>query len=318
MKTMKAVRLHTYGAPDRLVYEENVPRPEPAQNQVLVKIYACGVGPWDAEIRRGDWKGMVDYPLPLILGTEVAGKVAEVGSDVTNLQVGQDVYGVADMTLSGANAEYGVSRSTTLAAKPKTLDYLQAAAVPVVAVTAWQMLFDLAQLQSHQTVLVHGAAGSVGRFAVQLAKRLKAHVIGTASAKDVEAVRALGADEAIDYRTIPFEQVVQNVDVVLDTVGGDTRQRSFAVLKPGGILIASSAPLTEAEQAIAKDKGVRAEFVESNVTTDLLNEITALLDDHQLTIQVGSVLPLEQAKRAHEMMENHQLPSGKLVLQVVH
>ena len=317
MKPMKAVRLHTYGAPDGLVYEENVPRPEPAQNQVLVKIYACGVGPWDAEIRRGDWKSMVDYPLPLILGTEVAGKVAEVGSDVTNLQVGQDVYGVAEMTLSGANAEYGVIRSTTLAAKPKTLDYLQAAAVPVVAVTAWQMLFDLAQLQPHQTVLVHGAAGSVGQFAVQFAKLKGIRVIVNASGKDADYLQSLGADEFIDYHSVPFETIVRDVDVAIDTVGGDTRTRSWRVIKKGGILVASSAPPTEADKAAAAIHAVRTSFVYGTAHAELLGEIGRLIDAGRVKPDIGIVLPLLEAQKAHEIMDSGHHPRGKVVLQVI-
>jgi NADPH:quinone reductase-like Zn-dependent oxidoreductase len=313
---MKAVRIYAYGAPDVLVYDNHVSRPQPAPGQVLVQVHACGVGPWDTEIRRGDWKNMIDYPLPLILGTDVAGVVAEVGAGVTELQAGQAVYGVVDMTLSGANAEYALSRAAALAPKPETLDFVQAAAVPVVAVTAWQMLFDIAQLQSEQTVLVHGAAGSVGSVAVQLAERTGARVIGTASAQALDVIRSLGAEEAIDYHATPFEQIVHEVDVVIDPVGGDTRQRSFNVLKPGGILVASSAPPTEGDREIAAAKGIRAAFVESNVTTDLLNQITALIDRQQLKVQVGTVLPLEKAQQAHEMLESHH--QGKIVLQVLH
>jgi NADPH:quinone reductase-like Zn-dependent oxidoreductase len=317
MQTMKAERIHSYGTSDVLVHEENVPRPEPGQDQVLVQVHASGVGPWDADIRRGDWRSMIDYPLPLILGTEVAGVVAEVGPGVTDLQIGQEVYGVVDMTLSGANAEYAVGHAASLAPKPKTLDFIQAAAVPVVTVTAWQMLFDIAQLQAGQIVLVHGAAGSVGNVAVQLAKRTGAHVFGTSSAKDLDAVELAGAEESIDYHSIPFEQVVHGVDVVIDTVGGDMRERSFNVMKPGGILVASSAPPTQADQDMAAAKGVRVAFVEANVTTDLLNKIAALIDGQHLTVEVGDVLPLEQVKQAHEMLENHKHARGKMVLRVL-
>jgi NADPH:quinone reductase-like Zn-dependent oxidoreductase len=317
MQTMKAERIHAYGASDVLVHEENVPRPEPSQDQVLVQVHASGVGPWDADIRRGDWRSMIDYPLPLILGTEVAGVVAEVGPGVTDLQIGQEVYGVVDMTLSGANAEYAVGHAAALAPKPKTLDFIQAAAVPVVTVTAWQMLFDIAQLQVGQTVLVHGAAGSVGNSAVQLAKRTGARVFGTSSAKDLDAVDLAGAEESIDYHSIPFEQIVHDVDVVIDTVGGDMRERSFNVLKPRGILVASSAPPTQADKDMAAAKGVRVAFVEAKVTADLLNKIAALIDGQHLTVEVGDVLPLEKVKQAHEMLESHKHARGKIVLRVL-
>ncbi len=179
-RTMKAVRIHEFGDPDVLVYED-APRPKPKAGQVLVRVHAAGVGAWDPDIRRGEWQEMIEYPLPLILGTDVSGVVEAVGSRVTNLQKGQEVYGVADMTLSGSNAEYALGKAGYFAAKPKSIDHVQAASVPVVAATAWQMLFDLAHLTEGQTVLIHGAAGSVGQFAVQFAKRKGARVIGNAS-----------------------------------------------------------------------------------------------------------------------------------------
>ncbi|MDB6090376.1 MAG: Alcohol dehydrogenase zinc-binding domain protein [Gammaproteobacteria bacterium] len=312
---MKAVRLHEYGPPSVLVYED-APRPQPQAGQVAVQIYAAGVGVWDAEIRRGEWRDMIDYPMPLILGTDVAGKVAETGSGVTNLRVGQDVYGVVDMTLSGSNAEIGLGRAAALSPKPSTLSYEEAAAVPVVAVTAWQMLFDLAGVKARQTVLIHGAGGNVGRFAVQFAKRAGATVIGTASARDLDDVRALGADQILDYKGKPFEQIVRNVDVVIDLVGGDTRRRSWDVLKEGGILVAASEELSEEDTQVARRKNVRAAFVEVDVTANLLARLTELLDARQITTKVGAILPLAQARRAHEMIEAHQQPSGKLVLKV--
>jgi NADPH:quinone reductase-like Zn-dependent oxidoreductase len=312
---MKAVRIHKYGPPSVLIYEE-APRPRPEAGQVAVQIHAAGVGVWDPEIRRGEWREMIEYPLPLILGTDVAGKVAEVGNGVTNLQVGQDVYGVVDMTLSGSNAEIGLGRAAALSPKPVSLAYEEASSVPVVAVTAWQMLFDLAKLKGGQTVLVHGAGGNVGRFAVQFAKRAGATVIGTASARDLEEVRALGANEALDYRGKPFEKIVRDVDVVIDLVGGDTRKRSWNVLKAGGILVVASEELSEGDIQMANRKGVRTEFVEANVTARLLAQITGLLDTQQITTKVGGRLPLAQTRRAHEMIEAHQQPSGKIVLNV--
>lgn len=259
---------------------------------------------------------MIEYPLPLFLGTDVAGTVAEVGKGVTDLQVGQDVYGVVDMTLSGYNAEYGVARAAALSPKPATLRYEEAASVPIVAATAWQMLFDLAELKAKHTVLIHGAGGSVGRFAVQFAKRAGANVIGTASEKDLEAVRALGADQALDYRGTPFEQSVRDVDVVIDLIGGDTRTRSWEVVKPDGILVAASDPLSEEDERMAKEKGVRTAYVESDSTATLLTQFTELLDTKQITTLVAAVLPLAEARRAHEMIERHQHPSGKIILQV--
>jgi NADPH:quinone reductase-like Zn-dependent oxidoreductase len=178
------------------------------------------------------------------------------------------------------------------------------------------MLFDLAKLKAGQTVLVHGAGGNVGRFAVQFAKRAGATVIGTASARDLEEVRALGAAQALDYRGKPFEQIVRNVDVVIDLIGGDTRRRSWEVLKVGGTLVAASEELSEEDTQLASTKSVRAAFVEADVTANLLAQITELLDARQITTKVGGILPLAQTKRAHEMIEAHQQPSGKMVLKV--
>lgn len=314
--TMKAVRLHRYGDPDVLIYED-APRPSPQAGQVLVRIHAAGVGVWDPSIRRGEWQDMVDYRLPLILGTDVAGTVAEVGEGVTDLQAGDDVYGIVDMTLSGSNAEYGLAHAATLAPKPETLGFEEAAAAPIVAATAWQMLFDLGKLEQGQTVLIHGAAGSVGSFAVQFAHRAGARVIGTASERDTEAVRALGADQALDYRAQPFEKIDADVDVVIDLVGGDTRRRSFHVLKRGGILVAASASFSDEDQQTASDKSVDTAFVEADVTAKFLARLTELVDAQEIiSTQVGSVVPLAEARRAHEMIENHDHPRGKIVLKI--
>jgi NADPH:quinone reductase-like Zn-dependent oxidoreductase len=314
-RKMKAVRLHKYGSPDALVYED-VARPKPKAGQVLVRIHAAGVGPWDADIRRGEWKDMIDYPLPLILGTDVAGKVAETGKGVTSLEVGQDVYGVVDMTLSGSNAQYGLGHPVNLSPKPASLNFEEACAVPVVAATAWQMLFDLAGLKAEQSVFVAGASGSVGSFAVQFAKPAGAKVIGTASKQNMEAVRALGADGVLDYHAKPFEEVVHDVDVVLDLIGGDTRKRSWNVLRRGGILVAASDELTEEDKHTAKEKHVRVAFVESDVKAKLLAQITELFDSKKIHVHIGAVVPLAEARRAHEMIEKHRHPRGKIVLTV--
>ena len=220
------------------------------------------------------------------------------------------------MDLSGSNAEYGLGRAVALSAKPSSLSYEEAASVPVVAVTAWQMLFDLAQLKTEDTVLIHGASGNVGTYAVQFAKRTGARVVGTASSKDLEAVRALGADQVLDYRATPFEQAVHDVNVVIDLIGGDTRQRSWGVLKRGGILVAASDELSKEDKKTAKAKGVRTAFVEADVDAKLLTQITKLFDTQEITTQVAATVPLAEAKRAHEMIENHQHPRGKIVLKI--
>ncbi len=314
-KMMKAARLHQFGGPKVLVYED-VPQPEPGPGQVLIRVRAAGVGPWDGEIRRGEWKAIVDYALPLILGMDLSGEVEAVGYGVDGLLPGQAVYGVADMTLSGSNAEYALGRAEFLAPKPAVLDHVRAAAVPVVATTAWQMLFDLGGLASGQTALVHGAAGGIGQFAVQLARAAGARVLATASGRDIPYLRGLGADEVIDYRTARFEDVSRDVDVVIDTVGRDTRARSWQVLRPGGILVASSYPLTDDDEAAAAAHSVRATFVEGTSRADLLAELARRLDAGALAPDVGLVVPLAEARRAHEALDGGHRQRGKIVLVV--
>jgi NADPH:quinone reductase-like Zn-dependent oxidoreductase len=313
---MKAVRLHQFGKPNVLVFED-VSRPETQEGQVLVHVHAAGVGSWDGEIRRGEWKSIIDYPFPLILGTDLSGTVEAVGAGVKHLQVGQEVYGIADMTLSGSNAEYALCEAKFLAAKPKSLNHMQAASMPVVAATAWQMLFDIANLMQGQSVLIHGAAGSVGQFAVQFAKHKGIHTIANASGRDADYLQSLGADEFIDYHSTPFEKVVHDVDAVIDTIGGETRTRSWSVIKKDGILVASSAPPTAADEAAAAIQGVRTSFVYGTAHAELLSQIGCMIDASEVKPDVGTVLPLLDVQKAHEMIDSGHHPRGKIVLQVI-
>ena len=227
---MNAARVHQFGPPEAITVER-VPLPTPGEGEVLVRVAAAGVGPWDAWIRAG--KSVLPQPLPLTLGSDLSGTVAAVGPGVVGARLGEEVYGVTNGRFTGAYADYALAEVARIAPKPAPLDHLQAASVPVIAVTAWQMLFDHARLVEGQRVLVHGAAGSVGAFAVQLAHQASAHVIATASAGDLVRVRDLGAEEAIDFRATRFEAVAGEVDAVIDLVGGETLERSFAVLKAG-------------------------------------------------------------------------------------
>lgn len=310
---MKAVRTHAYGKPEVLVYED-APLPGIGSEEVLVEVHAAGVNPLDCKIREGRMKAIFDYPKPFILGLDVSGKVAAIGSAVQNFHLGQEVYGVAEVSRSGAYGEYAIAQPHKLAAKPKTLDYVQAASIPVVAMTAWQALFDVAGVSPGQTVLIHAASGGVGIFAVQLAKLKGAKVIGTASANNLEFVKELGADEVIDYKTTKFEDVVSNVDLVLDTIGGDTRERSWGVIKPNGILVSLISSLPPS-QATALEKGVRAVGLVMQPQASQLTEIAALLDSGKIKTVVGKVLPLAAARQAHELIENGGT-RGKIVLQV--
>lgn len=307
---MRAVRIHEFGGLDTLVYED-VPRPVPGKGEVLVRVGAAGVGPWDALIRSGQSK--LGQLLPITLGSDLSGVVEEVGPGVTILAAGEAVFGATNPQFSGAYAEYALAEAAMLAPKPSRLSDPEAASVPVVAVTAWQMLFDYGKVDAGKRVLVQGAAGNVGAYAVQLAKEAGAEVTAAVFAKDVEYVRGLGADHVSNVTTERFEDQAQSMDVVLDLVGGETLARSFAVLKPGGILVSV---VTLPDQNQAARHGVRGVFFHVNVTTQGLTRIAGLFDSGRLTTDVGEVLPLAEARLAHEMLAGKPHKRGKIVLSV--
>ncbi|HEY6970412.1 MAG TPA: NADP-dependent oxidoreductase [Candidatus Angelobacter sp.] len=307
---MKAARVLHFGPPS-VIENDDLPRPEPAEEQLLVRVKAAGVGPWDALIREG--KTELQEPLPLILGSELAGIVDAVGAGVAGFRRGDEVYGATNEQFTGGYAEYALPLAKMMAQKPKTLNFIQAASAPIVSVTAWQMLFDYAHVAAGQTILIHGAAGNVGAYAVQLASQAGLHVIATAASADLEYVRGLGAEKVVDYKKERFEDSVTGVDAVLDTVGGDTQQRSLRVLKPGGILVSAVSPVPEATQ---KRYGIRAAFFYVAVTTARLNKITDLFDNGKLITDVGTVLPLEEVRVAHEMLGGAPHKRGKIVLSV--
>jgi NADPH:quinone reductase-like Zn-dependent oxidoreductase len=308
---MKAWRVREFGPPEVMIFE-TVARPDPGPGQVLVKIHAAGVGPWDGWIRAG--RSALPQPLPLTLGSDLSGEVAALGSGISELAVGDQVFGVTNPQFVGAYAEYAVGSARMLANKPSSLTYVEAASVPVIAVTAWQGLFDQARLEAGQTVVIHGAAGNVGAYAVQLARRAGLRSIATAGTQDIDYVRALGADKVVDYHTQRFEDEVKDADAVLDLVGGDTQTRSFQVLRPGGKLISA---VSQPDQDRAKQHGVNAAFFLVEVTTERLRKIAELIDRGELKTRVGAVLPLVDARVAHMMLEGRRPPpKGKIVLNV--
>lgn len=311
MATMKAVRVHEYGGPEVLRYED-APRPEPAAGEVLVKVHAAGVNPVDWKVRAGYTKGFLDYKLPMIPGWDLSGVVETVGPGVTGWKPGDAVYSRPDISRDGAYAEYIAVKAAELAPKPKTLDHTKAAAIPLASLTAWQALFDAGGLQAGQTVLIHAAAGGVGTFAVQLARWKGARVIGTASEKNHAFLRELGADQLIDYNKTRFEDVVRDVDVVLDAMAGETRDRSWQVIRKGGILVTI---LGQPSAQDAAKHGVRAAGVFVQPNRAELEQIGALADAGKVKPIIEAVLPLKDARRAHEM--NQTLHTrGKIVLQV--
>ncbi|MCK9374656.1 MAG: NADP-dependent oxidoreductase [Syntrophobacterales bacterium] len=311
MAKMQAVRFHSYGAPEVLVLEE-APRPQAGAGEVLLRVHAAGVNPLDWKVRAGHLKEWLPHRLPLIPGWDVSGVVEAVGPEVTAFKTGEAVYGMLDFNRQGAYAEYVAARTGELARKPRSIDHIQAAAVPLAALTAWQALFEVAGLAPWHTVLIHAAAGGVGHFAVQLAKWKGAKVIGTASAGNASFLRELGADEVIDYRSTRFEEAVGEVDVVLDTMGGDTQQRSWKVLKKGGILVAT---LGISSPVAAREHEVRGQGVSVHADAAQLIQIAALIDAGDLKPAVTAVLPLAEAARAHELSQAGHV-RGKIVLQV--
>ncbi|HTS56648.1 MAG TPA: NADP-dependent oxidoreductase [Terriglobales bacterium] len=312
MENMKAVRIHNYGGPEVLRFED-APRPTPGSGELLIKVHAAAVNPVDGKIRAGYMKEIVPFVLPFIPGWDVSGVVETTGSGVTKFKKGDEVYARPDLSRNGAYAEYIVVKEAETALKPRSVDHVHSAAIPIVASTAWQALFDHAALANEQRILIHGAAGGVGSFAVQLAKWKGAYVIGTASTQNTAFLRELGVDEAIDYEKTRFEDVVRNVNVVFDTIGGDTRTRSWKVLKKGGILVSIVGPPPSADEA-AKH-GVRSAFFSAQTNASQLAEIAKLVDLGKVYPIVETVLPLAEARRAHELTEKGHA-RGKIVLKV--
>jgi NADPH:quinone reductase-like Zn-dependent oxidoreductase len=306
---MKAARVLRFGPPS-VVQIDEVPRPSRGRGQLLVRVEAAGVGNWDALFREGESKL---EPLPIILGSDISGTVEALGPEVSGFNPGDEVYGSTNPQFSGGQAEYAVPLAGMIAPKPKSLNFIEAASVPVVAVTAWQMLFEYGNAVAGQTVLIHGAAGSVGAFAVQLAREAGLHIVATAGTADLDYVRGLGAEKVFDYRKERFEESLSGVDIVLDGVGGVTQEKSLRVLKPGGILVSIVSEVPEVAQ---KQYGIRGAFFYAEVTTARLNKITELIDGGKLSADVGTVLPLEQVRTAHEMLAGAPHKRGKIVLTV--
>jgi NADPH:quinone reductase-like Zn-dependent oxidoreductase len=311
---MKAVRIHKYGGPEVLQYED-APRPQPESGEVLIRVYAAGVNPIDWKVREGYMKDLWPHKFPLIPGWDLSGVVEEIGpgpAAAGRFKKGDEVYSVPDVSRDGAYAEYIVVRESELALKPKSLHHVHAAAVPLAALTAWQALFDAGQLVSGQRILIHGGSGGVGHVAVQLAKWKGAHVLATASTKNQELLRELGVDEPIDYTKQKFEDVARDVDLVLDLIGGETQERSWSVLKKGGVLLSLVQPPSVEK---AKALGVRAAFVAGHPSGAQLAEIAKIIDSGQLAPVIDRILPLSEVRRAHELSKSGHT-RGKIVLRI--
>ena len=308
---MKALRLHARGGPEQVVYED-APTPVPGPGQMRVRVHAVGLTPteltWDETYRHADGSPR----LPTIPGHDVSGVVDALGPGTSGVAVGDAVYGLIDFPRDGSAAEYVVAPADELAPTPQTLDHATAAAVPLSALTAWQALFDHAKLAKGQRVLIHGAAGGVGAYAVQLAHWRGVEVIATASAGHAEFVRALGADRVIDYRATAFELAVHDVDAVLDPFGGDTRERSWQTLRPGGTLVGLNAPIATDP---SRRPDVRGLFFIVRPSRAQLVELAGLVDSGKVRPFVEATYPLAEGRQAFERAVAGHL-SGKVVLRV--
>jgi NADPH:quinone reductase-like Zn-dependent oxidoreductase len=307
---MKAIFLNKKAGPEALV-EGALPQPAPTADEVLVKIHATAVTPTEFEwFPTWNTPSGQPRPFPIVLSHEFSGIVESLGPDVSGLKVGDAVYGLNDWFTNGAQAEYCVAPMAAIAPAPKSIDHAQQAVVPISALTAWQGLFDRLKLQRGERLLIHGGAGGVGIFAVQLARRYGAHVIATASGRNLDFIQSLGAHEVIDYRTSRFEEIAREVDAVFDGVGGDTLARSWSLLKKGGRLVTVA---TGSEKTA--DQRVRDAFMLVQANASQLAEISALIDSNELRVFAEDVFPLAKARDAYLRAQQGGM-RGKIALSI--
>ena len=308
---MKAIRIHAYGGPE-LMQLEDAPVPGCGAGDLLVRVVAAGINPIDWKVRSGLMAAQLPKPFPITLGSDAAGTVAAMGGAVRGFELGDEVFFYAEFARGGTYAEYLAVEASQVAKKPRTVSFSTAAALPTPGQAAWTALIDTAKIERGQRVLVHGGAGALGTIAVQLAKEHGAHVIATASGDGVALVKSLGADEVIDYRTQRFEQVAHDIDIVLDTLGGQTQEASWATMRKGGILVATAMPPSPERAATA---GVRAAFVCTPPRGGVLAQLAQRVDDGRLRVVVGQEFALADAAQAHRLGEGGKA-RGKMILHV--
>lgn len=310
---MKAAQLTAYGGQDTVRVTDDVSKPTAGSEQVVIEVHAAAVNPFDVKVREGMVQQMAQLDFPATLGGDFAGIVSEIGEDVEGFSVGQAVYGQAGaLSGQGSFAEFTPVKASQVAAKPDSLDFENAAALPLVSVSAYQALIDHMNLQKGQKILIHGGGGGIGSMAIQLAKHVGAHVATTVAAKDIDFVKELGADEAIDYQSQDFTSVLKNYDAVFDTVGGETTAKSYTILKPGGALVSMAA---QPDDALVRQYQVTFTSQFTQVTTKRLNAVSALVGDGVIKPIIDKVFPLERAAEALEYQKTGQ-PRGKVVLQI--
>ena len=309
---MKAIVIEQYGEAEELI-EKNLPKPVIEDNQVLIEMHATSINPIDWKIRAGYMKEGMAFDFPLILGWDAAGVVSEIGKDVTSFKVGDEVFARPAMP-NGTYAEYVAVEEELVALKPKSISFEEAASVPLAGLTAWQCLVDYGQIKQGDKVLIHAGSGGVGSFGIQIAKSFGAHVLSTASGKNEAFLKELGVDEFINYETTDFIDVVKDVDLVVDTMGGDILEESLEVIKEGGRLV-STAGQPDAKKAEAKK--ITADSMWLNPNGKQLTELGDLMEEGKVKAHVGHTYPLTQAglREAHELSETHHA-KGKIVINV--
>jgi NADPH:quinone reductase-like Zn-dependent oxidoreductase len=308
---MKTVRIHEYGNADVLHLEE-IPVPQIASDELLIKIHAASVNPVDWMVREGYLKDMHLHKLPLTLGQDFSGTVEKVGSSVTEFKIGDKVFGRPSLEKDGSYAEFIEVKATEVALMPKTITYDEAATLPVAGTTAWETLINRAKIKNGQRVLILGSSGGVGSLAVQIARNKECYVIGTTSNANIDFVKSLGADEVIDYKSQDFSQQLSDIDVVLDTVGGENQEKAFKVMKRGGVLVST---VSKPNQKIADQYGVRCENVSVGPNAHILNELRTLIEMGQIHPVIDKVYRLEDAKQAQNYSQSGKA-RGKIVLEI--
>ena len=308
---MRAVVIDRYGGAEELRLRD-MPMPEVGETDLLVEIFAASVNPVDWKIREGYLKEAIQYRFPLILGWDAAGVVSAVGSRVRQFRVGDEVFSRTDIKRNGTYAEFVAVDEQYVARKPTNLSFEEAASIPLVGLTAWEALVDMATVTEGNKVLIHAGSGGVGSFAVQLAKSRGAFVATTCSTLHMSFVRSLGADQIIDYTRTDFTEEVQNFDVVFDTVGADTCRASYAVLKPQGVLVSI---LEQPDEELMEKTGVRGMYLFMQPDGQKLSQIAELLSSGAIRPTVGRVFPLEDARKAQELSASRHA-EGKIVLRV--
>jgi len=308
---MKAMVVHEFGGPEVMKYED-APRPEPKDDEILVRVMAAAVNPVDSYVRQGMFakRGMDNRPA--IIGYDISGVVEKTGANAKKFKAGDKVYSYLSVMRGGGYAEFAIAKESETALKPKNINFEQAAAVPLAATTAWQSLVDEAKLNAGQTVLVHGGSGGVGSFAIQIAKARGAKVIATASTAHQDLLKQLQVDQAIDYTTTKFEDMVKDVDVVLNCVRAEALARSYGVVKKGGIIVSIT---DEPDQTECAKHGIRGSRLGAHPDANVLEELTKLIEAGKMKPIVSQTLPLADASKAHQQIETHHT-LGKIVLKV--